>query len=78
MRFTVSGSIGVRGDRERRCSQNRPEQAAENSQRDDDAAPVEAAIFLGLAPRQQNREDDQNRDRADIDEDLHQPDELRA
>ena len=67
-----------RSDRERWRFQNRPDQTAENSERDDDAAPVEAAVFFSVAPGEQNREHDQDRDRADINENLNQADELRA
>ena len=35
-------------------------------------------MFSSVAAREQNREDDQHRDRADVNKHLHQADELRA
>ena len=58
--------------------ENRPDQTAKDGDGYDNAAPVEAAILFDIASRQQDREHDQDRDRADIDEHLHQADELRA
>ena len=68
----------------RRCDglrlrfENCPDQANEYGDGYGNAAPVEAGIFSHVAPRQQNREDNQHRDRADVDKNLHQTDELRA
>ena len=46
MRFTVSVVIGGRRGRKRRRLQDRPDQSAENSQRDNHAGPVKAAGVL--------------------------------
>ena len=39
---------------------------------------LKAAVLLRVAPGEQNREDDQHRDRADVDKNLDQADEFRA
>ena len=54
------------------------DQTAENGDGHDNTAPVNAAVFSDVAPGQKNGENNQDRDRADIDEYLHQPDKLRA
>ena len=59
--------------------QNRPDQTGKDRKRDDNTAPVETArCFLRIAARQQNRENDQHRDRADINEHQDQSDEFCA
>ena len=67
-----------RGDGKRLRLENRPDQTAEHGNRDESATPVEAAIFFDITSRQQDREDDQDRHRADVNEDLHQSYKLRA
>ena len=57
---------------------NGPDQSAEDRDGYDHAAPVESARLFVLTTRQQNREDDQDRDRADINEHLNETDELSA
>ena len=58
--------------------ENRPEQTAKYRDGDHNAAPVESAVLFRVVTGQQNREHNQYRDRADINKNLNQPDELRA
>src|SRR2546423_7351009 len=67
-----------RDNRYRRCSQNCPNEPREDDNGNQSAAPIKTARLFILTTRQQDREDDQNRDRADVHEHLHQPDEFGA
>jgi len=53
-------------------------QHRENGHGDDRAAPFKGAIFFVIMPRKQYGEDDQDRDRPDVNEDLREADEFRA
>src|SRR2546423_15142026 len=60
------------------CFSDSPDQPAEDRECDDNTAPIKAARFLLIVPRKKNRKDDQDGDRADVNENLNEPDELGA
>src|SRR5438552_2721634 len=57
---------------------NRQNQSGKHGDGNDHTAPVKAADLSDIVPRQENGENDQDRDRADVDEDLNQTNEFRA
>src|SRR5262249_8382457 len=66
------------GKRERCGVQDHPEQSTEDSKRHDHAAPVNATVANVIATSKQNGENNQDCDRADINKNLDQADELSA